>query len=165
MVWDIADLLVVVCLSCWAYSLFFCLGFERTGPTVVMIYHMVKHDIATFFIIQVTQSAVQRRLARALLEPSCAHCRLAIPTAVLHCGLIQWLATDSCSSAPRFNGPRLLVVSLPAVGLPHRLRAVLRDPCPGLRAVNNTSATPDGVHDTWPDCTNASKESSQGLVS
>eukprot|EP01052_Picozoa_sp_SAG31_P023010 SAG31_NODE_1863_length_7037_cov_2.325742_5_plen_78_part_00 len=29
-------LLVVVCLACWGYSLFFCMGFEKTGPTVVM---------------------------------------------------------------------------------------------------------------------------------
>eukprot|EP01052_Picozoa_sp_SAG31_P001424 SAG31_NODE_48_length_30945_cov_16.254263_24_plen_153_part_00 len=40
-------------MSSWGYSLFFCLGFERTGPFVVMIFQMVVKDIATFFIIEV----------------------------------------------------------------------------------------------------------------
>eukprot|EP01050_Picozoa_sp_SAG11_P005022 SAG11_NODE_338_length_10535_cov_8.199885_4_plen_80_part_00 len=45
-------MLALTSMSCWGYSLFFCLGFKRTGPFVVMIFHMVMNDIVTFLIIE-----------------------------------------------------------------------------------------------------------------
>lgn len=45
------DLMATTIVCIWTYSLFFCLGFKRTGPFVVMIGHMIMQDVFTFMII------------------------------------------------------------------------------------------------------------------
>ncbi|XP_059151469.1 transient receptor potential cation channel subfamily V member 5-like [Physella acuta] len=48
---DVVGVLAVLCTS--PYFLFFCRGFRIVGPSVVMIYNMIRKDLLQFFIIYV----------------------------------------------------------------------------------------------------------------